>query len=136
MASTNEVNENTTTKKSLLIDLTTTTEDIKKRFISEKTTSIYNGILVRFIVWLFDNHKHHIEPSIMDDLMDCHERDKLEELNPPNRKTSKKKTSTKRKRINGNDESLRKHLRLACKIHLANMKPSMNESVHNSPIVI
>ena len=64
MASSNE-SEKRTTKKSLLIDLTSTTEDIEKSFVSEKTTAIYNGILVRFIVWLFDNHKNHIEPSIM-----------------------------------------------------------------------
>jgi len=112
----------------LITILTATSEVIEKSFVSEKTTSIYNGILVQFIVWLFDNHKHHIEPSIMDDLMDCHERDKLEELDPPMQKTSKKK--------NGNNESLHKHLRAGCKIHLANMKPSMNGSVHNSPIVI
>ena len=48
MASTNEVNESEkrTTKKSLLIDLTATSEDIEKSFVSEKTTSIYIGILV------------------------------------------------------------------------------------------
>ena len=48
MASANEVNESEkrTTKKSLLIDLTATSEDIEKSFVSEKTTSIYIGILV------------------------------------------------------------------------------------------
>jgi len=64
MASSNE-SEKRTTKKPLLIDLTSTSEDIEKSFVSEKTTVIYNGILVRFIMWLFDNHKHHIKPSIM-----------------------------------------------------------------------
>ena len=100
MASTNEVNESEkrTTKKSLLIDLAATSEDIEKSFVSEKTTSIYIGILVRFIVWLFDNHKHHIEPSIMGDLMDCYEKDKLEELNPSIPKTSKKKKSKKKRK--------------------------------------
>jgi len=119
-----------TTKKSLLIDLTSMSEDIEKIFVSEKTTSIYNGILVRFIVWLFDNHKHHIEPFIMGDPMDCHKKDKLEELNPPIPKTSKKKKS------NGDNELLCKHLRASCKRHLANIKPSMNRLVHNSLIVI
>ena len=142
MVSTNEVvneSEKHTTKKSLVIDLTIPSEDIEKCFVSEKTASIYKGILVRFIVWLFDNHKHHIEASIMDDLMDCHERDKLEELNPsiPEPRSKKKKsTNKKRKKSNGNEESLRKHLRLACKTHLANMKPSMNGCAHYSPVVI
>ena len=138
MASNNE-SEKRTTKKSLLIDLTSTTEAIEKSFVSERTTAIYNGIIVRFIVWLFDNHKNHIEPSIMDDLMDSHEKDKLEELNPPISKTSKKKKRKNKKRKKSNDgdnEVLRSHLRASCKRHLANMKPSMKGSVHNSPILI
>jgi len=48
MASTKEVNESEkhTSKKSLLIDQTASSEDIEKSFVSEKTTSIYIGILV------------------------------------------------------------------------------------------
>jgi len=114
MASSNK-SEMRTTKKPLLIDLTSTSEDIKKSFVSEKTTVIYNGILVRYIVWLFDNHKYHIKPSFMDDLMDWHEKDKLKELNPPIPKTSKKKKSKNKKSKKSNDhgdnEVLRKHLR-------------------------
>ena len=74
----------------------------------------------------------------MGDLMDCHEKDKLEELNPQIPKTSKKKKSKnkKRKKSNDNNQLLLKHLRASCKRHLANMKPPMNGSVHNAPIVI
>ena len=71
--------------------------------------------------------------------MDCHEKDKLEELNPPIPKMSKKKKRKKKKRKksnDGNNEILRKHLRASFQRHLANMKPSMKGSVHNSPIVI
>ena len=75
----------------------------------------------------------------MGDLMDCHEKDKLKQLNPPIPKTSKKKKSKNKKRKKSNDgenELLRKHLRASCERHLANVKPPMNGSVHNSPIVI
>ena len=137
----NEVNETMSAKKSYVIDLTSNTEDIEKSFVSEKTTSIYNGVLVKFIMWLFDTHKDHIDPSILDDLIDSHEKDKLEEINAPNQKKNsrsnkkKKKNSNKRKK-NENDEPLRRHFRASCKMHLARMKPSISGSTHNSPIVI
>ena len=41
MASSNE-GEKRTTKKSLLIDLTSTSDDIEKSFVPEKTTVIYH----------------------------------------------------------------------------------------------
>ena len=67
--SSNEVNTNHTPKPEV-IDLRTNTEDIEKLFVSQKTTGVYIGTLIRFMVWLLDNQKQHIEPPILENLVD------------------------------------------------------------------
>ena len=120
------MNQITTTTPEV-IDLRSTTEVIEKSFVSEKTTSIYVGILVRFMMWLFDKHTHHIEPFILEDLVDSHERDLNAHINPPH---------AKRRRKTCDGKLPRNHLKSACRQHLAKMKPSINGSAHNSPIII
>ena len=57
------------------VDLRSDVEVVEKSFVAEGTTGTYIGVLVRILIFLFDNFPLSIEPSILEELKDENEKD-------------------------------------------------------------
>ena len=105
---------------------------MEKSFVGEGTTGTYIGVLVRILVFLFDNFPLSIEPSVLEELKDENEKDVI-----ANEATETQRTRKKRlKRPHLADDSKRKNLRRACRTFCENMKPSINQSPYICPFII
>ena len=114
------------------VDLRSDVEIVEKSFVADGTTGTYIGVLVRILVFLFDNHPLSIESSVLEELKDENEKDVIVNAAAQGRRTRKKKL----KRPHLADDSKRKNLRRACRTFCENMKPSINRSAYVSPFII
>ena len=105
---------------------------MEKSFVGEGTTGTYIGVLVRILVFLFDNFPLSIEPSVLEELKDENEKDVIANEATETRRTRKKRL----KRPHLADDSKRKNLRRACRTFCENMKPSINQSPYICPFII